>query len=85
MHNDPFNNPFKCSLKKKDANNTNITISKIIELELDPLVVIKRRETGEIISLNDLQPKDRLEIIVSPTEPHKVIEIELLVSDTAST
>ena len=75
MHNTPFNNPFKCSLRTKDA--THITISKRVELELDPLVVVKR-SSGEVISVNDLQERDRLEIMVSPIEPHKVIEIELL-------
>jgi len=75
MHNTPFNNPFRCSFKKKDANN--ITISKRMELELDTSVLVKR-QNGEVISLNDLQERDRLEIIVSPIAPHKVIEIELL-------
>jgi hypothetical protein len=74
MQNTPFNNPFKCSLKKKDA--THITINKKIELELDSSVIIKKT-SGEGLTLADLQDGDRLEIIVSPIEPHKVIEIEV--------
>ena len=74
MQNTPFNNPFKCSLKAKDA--THITINKKIELELDPSVIIKKT-SGEGLTLADLQDGDKLEIIVSPIEPHKVIEIEV--------
>lgn len=77
MKNTPFNNPFKCSLRKKEANK--ITIIKRIELELDPSVVVKK-QNGELISINDLKESDRLEIIVSPIAPHEVIEIELLPS-----
>jgi hypothetical protein len=75
MKNTAFNNPFRCSLRTKDGNN--ITISKKIELELDSSVLIKK-QNGELISLNDLQEGDRLDIIVSPIAPHKAIEIELL-------
>ena len=77
MKNTPFNNPFKCSLRKKEGNN--ITIIKRIELEIDPSVVVKR-QNGELISINDLKESDKLEIIVSPIAPHEVIEIELLAS-----
>jgi len=75
MKNTPFNNPFRCSFKKKDADN--IIIVKRIELELDSSVLVKK-QNGELISINDLQDGDRLEIIVSPIAPHKAIEIELL-------
>ena len=75
MRNDPFNNPFRCSFKKKDGNK--ITISKKMELQLDSSVLVKRKN-GEVIPISSLQEKDRLEIIVSPIAPHKVIEIELL-------
>jgi len=74
MKNTPFNNPFRCSFKNNDANK--ITITKRIELELDSSVLVIR-QNGELITLNDLQEGDRLEIIVSPIAPHKVIEIEL--------
>jgi len=75
MKNNPFSNPFKCSLKSKNANN--IIVNKRIEIELDPSVLVKK-QNGEMISINDLQERDRLEIIVSPIAPYKVIEIELL-------
>ena len=75
MINTPFNNPFRCSLRKKDVNK--ITISKRIKLELDSAVLVKRKNE-EVISLNDLQEKDILEIMVSPIAPHKVTEIKLL-------
>ena len=74
MQNDPFNNPFKCSFKGKF--NNKITINKKMELELDSSVLVKK-QNGELISINDLKESDRLEIIVSPIAPHKVIEIEV--------
>jgi len=74
MRNNP-NNPFRCTFKRKVENK--IIIIKRMELQLDSSVLVKR-QNGEVISLNDLQEKDRLEIIFSPTSPNQVIEIEVL-------
>ena len=70
-----FGNPFQCLLRDKKGKS--IVIVKKIHLWLDPSVVIKNKN-GETLSLEDLQKKNRLKITLSPIEPHKVIEIELL-------
>jgi hypothetical protein len=76
MKNTIFNNPFKCIfIKSKDANK--IIVCNRIELEIDSSVSVKG-QNGELMSPNDLKNQDPLLIAVSPTEPHKAIQIIML-------
>ena len=75
MKNTPFNNPFKVKFKRIE--DSHIIVTKRIELDLDEAVVIKNLNK-EIISINDLQPKDLLRIKTSDTKPFKILSIQVL-------